>query len=225
VTTAAAVADTRERVIRAAAELFAARGFAGSSISAIRDASGALPSSIYWEFGSKEGLLLAVLEDSAARWLEQARACAVRAMAQPIPSAALRLGAYLGYLADALAERPEFLRLLLLLSLERRDVDERSLQAIRHVRRCALESLAHLYAEAGIVDPADQESAAIDLARASLAFFDGAFIAAQVDPETTDLRRMFSLLHAGVTAALPRADRGTAVRHGSSLVIGASGIE
>ena len=206
-TTATAGADTRERVMRAAAELFGARGFAGTSISAIRNASGVLPSSIYWEFGSKEGILLAVLEDSAARWLEQARACAVRAMAQPTPSAEHRLGAYLEYLADAFAERPEFLRLLLLLSLERRDVDERSLQAIRQVRQCAIESLAHLYAEAGIVDQAAPGSAVLELARASLAFFDGAFIAAQVDPETTDLRRMFSLLHAGITAAVPRAHR------------------
>jgi AcrR family transcriptional regulator len=194
--------------MRAAAELFASHGFAGTSISAIRNASGALPSSIYWEFGSKEGILIAVLEDSAARWLEQARACAVRAMAQPTPSATLRLGAYLEYLADALAERPEFLRLLLLLSLERRDVDERSLQAIRQVRQRAIESLAQLYAEAGFVDPALQGSAGIELARVSLAFFDGAFVAAQVDPETTDLRRMFSLLHTGITAAVARADRG-----------------
>lgn len=207
-TAATAGAGTRERVIRAAAELFATRGFAATSISAIRNASGALPSSIYWEFGSKDGILAAVLEDSAARWLEQARASAVRAMAQPALSAKLRLGAYLEQLADALAERPEFLRLLLLLSLERRDVDERSLQAIRQVRRRAVESLARLYAEAGIVDPAAQESDVVELARASLAFFDGAFVAAQVDPETTDLRRMFSLLHAGITAAVTRANRG-----------------
>jgi len=213
-------------VVRAAAELFAAHGFAGTSISAIRNASGVLPSSMYWEFGSKEGILVAVLEDAAACWLEQARACAVRAMAQPTPSATLRLGAYLEYLADALAERPEFLRLLLLLSLERRDVDERSLRAIRQVRRCAIESLARLYAEAGIVGPAAQESAVIELARASLAFFDGAFVAAQVDPETTDLRRMFSLLHAGITAAVTRADRGaTASRGQPSREIEASGIE
>lgn len=219
-TTAIAGADTRERVMRAAAELFGARGFAGTSISAIRDASGAQPSSIYWEFGNKEGILLAVLEDSAARWLEQARACAVRAMAQPAPSATLRLAAYLEYLADALAERPEFLRLLLLLSLERRDVDEGSLQAIRQVRKCAIEGLARLYREAGIVDPAAQEPAVIELARASLAFFDGAFVAAQVDPDTTDLRRMFSLLHAGITAAVTASG----AFRGSSTVIEASGI-
>ena len=198
--------DTRERVMGAASELFAARGFAGTSISAIRNASGVLPSSMYWEFGSKEGILLAVLEDSAARWLGQARACAVRAMAEPTHSPADRLGAYLEYLADALGERPEFMHLLLLLSLERRDVDERSLQAIRRVRERAIEGLAHLYAEAGIVDQAVQGTAVIELARASLAFFDGAFIAAQVDPTTADLRRMFSLLRAAITAGVTRAE-------------------
>ncbi|MBI5287717.1 MAG: TetR/AcrR family transcriptional regulator [Chloroflexi bacterium] len=194
---------TRERVLRAAAELFAARGFAGTSISAIRSASGALASSIYWEFGSKDGILVAVLQDAAARWLDQARACAVRATAQPGSSAAHRLRDYLDYLAGALAERPEFLRLLLLLSLERRDVDPASLRAIRQVRQHAIDMLAHLYVETGIVDATAAGSVATDLARASLAFFDGSFIAAQIDPETTDLRRMFSMLQAGITAAVP----------------------
>ena len=68
-TTATVVGETRQRVLRAASELFSARGFAGTSISAIRAASGVLPSSIYWEFGSKEGLLAAVLEDAAEQWL------------------------------------------------------------------------------------------------------------------------------------------------------------
>src|SRR3712207_2719799 len=71
---------TRQRVLDAAAELFAAHGFAGTSISAIRKASGVLPSSIYWEFGSKQGILAAVLEDSADRWLDQAAQSARRAI-------------------------------------------------------------------------------------------------------------------------------------------------
>jgi AcrR family transcriptional regulator len=192
-------------VIRAAADLFAARGFAGTSISSIRNASGLLPSSIYWEFGSKEGILVAVLEDSAARWLEQAEDCALHAMAEPAPSPESRLGVYLDYLANALAERPEFLRLLLLLSLERREVDERSLQAIRNVRQRAMQGLARLFLEAGVLDATTREADVMQLARASLAFFDGAFIAAQIDPATTDLRRMFSLLRTCITAAMARA--------------------
>ena len=127
--------DTRERVLRAAFELFSRRGFAGTSISAIRDASGVLPSSIYWEFGSKEGLLEAVLEDAAARWLEQTSEPGRRAEERPAASPAERLGDALDHLADAMAERPEFHRLLLLLALERRDAGEGHGRAVCPGRR------------------------------------------------------------------------------------------
>ena len=201
--TATAGADTRERVIRAAAELFSARGFAGTSISAIREASGVLPSSIYWEFGSKEGLLAAVLQDAAARWLQQAGDSIQRAKDRPAASAGERLGDALDHLADAMAERPEFHRLLLVLALERRDAGEATLQVVRNVRQLALQGLAGLYLETGIVDERTPEEAVADLTRASLAFFDGALVAAQIDPAKADLRRMFALLRAGVIAAMP----------------------
>ncbi len=203
-TTAAVVGDTRERVVRAASELFSTRGFAGTSISAIREVSGVLPSSIYWEFGSKEGLLAVVLEDAAARWLQQAGDSIQRAMDRPAASAEERLGDALDHLADATAERPEFHRLLLLLALEQRDAGEATLQVVRNVRQLALEGLARLYLDTGIVEVSTPEEAVADLTRASLAFFDGALVAAQIDPETADLRRMFALLRAGVIAAMPQ---------------------
>ncbi len=198
--TAVAPADTRARVIRAAAELFAARGFAGTSISAIREASGTRSSSIYWEFGSKEGILAAVLEDAATRWHEHAFSEARRIDAECTADGPARLTAFLEALADALAARPEFLRLLLLLALERRDVDARSLQAIRNVRQRAVEDLAQFFIESGIAANLRPGLDLMELARGSLAFFDGSFIAAQIDPETTDLRRAFSLVRLGFAA-------------------------
>jgi len=54
-----------------------------------------------------------------------------------------------------------------------------------------------------IVDERTPEEAVADLTRASLAFFDGALVAAQIDPAKADLRRMFALLRAGVIAAMP----------------------
>jgi AcrR family transcriptional regulator len=204
VTTDTAGVDTRERVLRAASELFSARGFAGTSISSIREVSGVLPSSIYWEFGSKEGLLAAVLEDAAERWLQQAGDSIQRAMDRPAASADERLGDALDHLADAMAERPEFHRLLLLLALERRDAGEATLQIVRNVRQLALQGLARLYVDTGIVSEGTPEEAVADLTRASLAFFDGALVAAQIDPAKADLRRMFALLRAGVIAAMPQ---------------------
>lgn len=197
---ATAPGDTRARVIRAAADLFATRGFAGTSISAIRDASGAMPSSIYWEFGSKEGLIAAVLRDAAEGWLEQARESIQRAADRENLPGPKRLEAALDHLAQATAARPEFHRLLLLLALERRDASEETLQIVRDVRELALQGLAHLYIETGVIRPGTSRAAVEDLTRATLAFFDGALVAAQIDPETTDLRRMFSLLRTGIGA-------------------------
>jgi len=191
-------------VLRAASELFSARGFAGTSISAIREVSGVLPSSIYWEFGSKEGLLAAALEEAAERWLQQARDSIQRAKDRPAASAGERLGDALDHLADAMAERPEFHRLLLLLALERRDAGEATLQIVRNVRQLALQGLGRLYLDTGIVVEGTPEEAMADLTRASLAFFDGALVAAQIDPAKADLRRMFALLRAGVIAAMPQ---------------------
>ena len=48
----------------------AERGYAGLSIAAVKKKSGLPSGSIYWHFESKEALLLSVIEQAAARWLE-----------------------------------------------------------------------------------------------------------------------------------------------------------
>jgi AcrR family transcriptional regulator len=162
-----------------------------------------MPSSIYWEFGSKEGLLAAVLRDAAERWLELARASIDRASERLNSSGLERLQVALDHLADATAARPEFHRLLLLLALERRDASEETLEVVRKVRELAMHGLARLYLEAGVIRHDTPEGVIEDLTRASLAFFDGALVAAQIDPTNANLRRMFALLRAGVVAAMP----------------------
>jgi AcrR family transcriptional regulator len=193
---------TRRRVLDAAAELFAARGFAGTSISAIRKASGVLPSSIYWEFGSKQGILAAVLEDSAGRWLDQATHSARLALDRSAATGQDPLAAYFANLAEVLAQRPEFLRLLLLLALERREVDEATIEAVRRVRARALNGIVRIFRIGGLVDETESDDVVDELARLTLAFADGAFVAAQLDPATTDLRRMFAIFYAGMASAL-----------------------
>lgn len=61
---------SRDAVLDAAAALMAERGYAGASISAICTQSGLPPSSVYWHFGSKDGVLKAVLDRSARRHLD-----------------------------------------------------------------------------------------------------------------------------------------------------------
>lgn len=59
---------SRESILDATERLMATKGYAATSISDIRDACGLAPSSIYWHFGSKEGVLAAMMERGAQRF-------------------------------------------------------------------------------------------------------------------------------------------------------------
>jgi len=183
-------AKTRERVVEAAAELIARRGYAATSITQISERSGANPASIYWAFGSKEGLLAAVMERAAASFFQKIE-----------PPRQEDLWPWLAGQASAFAEGPEFLRLLLVLSLERRDGDPLVLEAARRVRTVAIDGLASAYAEAfAIADPFRRRTICDRLARFTLMLFDGVFVASQIEPDATDLRRAFETIAIAVKA-------------------------
>lgn len=55
-------ADTRQRLLDAAAELFAERGIEGSSVDAIAERAERTSGAVYDHFGGKEGVLFALLE-------------------------------------------------------------------------------------------------------------------------------------------------------------------
>jgi AcrR family transcriptional regulator len=56
-------ADTRSRLLASAAELFARQGVHATSADAVADAADRTSGSVYAHFGSKEGLLLALLDE------------------------------------------------------------------------------------------------------------------------------------------------------------------
>ena len=197
--------DTRQRVLKAAGRLFASRGYAATSISAICSASSVLPSSIYWEFGNKAGILAAVLEDSAERWLDQTTRSVAKAMSDRPRTNSERLEAYFDYMAEALAKGPEFLRLMLMVALERRHADPRALEIIRSHRARSIAAVSRIFAAFELERPGPDGVTARDVAELTIACFDGAFTAAQIDADPADLRRMFTLLHSALVATLQPA--------------------
>lgn len=81
---AAEIRSTRRRdeVVAAAARLFSERGYHGTSIQHLADALGLQKGSIYAHIGSKEDLLLDVVNEGANRFLERGeRALALEALA------------------------------------------------------------------------------------------------------------------------------------------------
>ncbi len=187
-------ARTRERVLDAASALIAANGYAATSISRISQRAGVNPASIYWAFESKEGLLVAVMERAADDFFEQ--------LAR---KPGMDVWAALTSLADDFAGGPEFLRLLLVLSLERRDGDPRVLDAARRVRRQAVEGLAAGFESVIELENRFQRIAICEqLARFTLMLMDGVFVASQIESDSLDLGRAFQTLSLGVRATAER---------------------
>lgn len=90
-------AQTRRALLDAAAELFAERGIEGASIDAIAEAADRTSGAVYDHFGSKDGLLFALLEGwvddvtavmgaelAAARSLDEQMAALWRNVSQPV---------------------------------------------------------------------------------------------------------------------------------------------
>jgi len=65
--------QTRGQIIKKAIDLFAARGFRGTSIRDIASSTDMSISNVYHYFGNKEGLMLAVLEYSTDKMLNNIR--------------------------------------------------------------------------------------------------------------------------------------------------------
>ena len=65
---ALAAAATRESILRAATRVFAKHGFAGGRVEQISKAAKSYDRMIYYYFGSKEGLFIAVLEEMYRRF-------------------------------------------------------------------------------------------------------------------------------------------------------------
>jgi AcrR family transcriptional regulator len=187
---------SRRRLLDAASVLMAEGSYAGTSISAICARSDLPPTSIYWHFKSKEGLLAAVMEDGANRWF--AGFLGGDEFSGGIHE---RLAQLTDELADSLAREPEFLRLLLMLSLERKKTDPACLKTIRRVRKKALDRLRALMETTfSSLGETRAREVAGKLARFALTFADGAFLAHHIDPQTTNVRALLQQLRIALLA-------------------------
>jgi TetR/AcrR family transcriptional regulator, upper aerobic nicotinate degradation pathway regulator len=98
---------TREAILRAATKVFARHGFAGGRIEQISKAAKSHDRMIYYYFGSKEGLFIAVIEDTYRRFNEAEQALALDET-QPLQS----LQAVIGFIWTYYQKNPEFITLL-----------------------------------------------------------------------------------------------------------------
>ncbi|MGV0746435.1 TetR/AcrR family transcriptional regulator [Mycolicibacterium sp. XJ870] len=184
-------ASSREQILDATEQLMATRGYAATSISDIRKACGLPASSIYWHFGSKDGVLAAVMERGAERFFA----------AIPTDGSAAE---QLAVTATLQSQHPEFLRFLYLLSLERGD-DPVVNEVVRRVRDTAIARFSDAVRRLLPPDLPDDRAQPIvaELTAFAVAQSDGVFFARHLEPDSTDVARMYQRLWQAVTALVP----------------------
>jgi len=175
---------SRERILDAATEIAAERGYEGTSIGAVSKKCGLPASSIYWHFKDKDDLIAAVIERSFGVWVEAA---------SKIPQDASneeRLIGVGGQTAKALLDSPDFLRLGLMLALERRPEEPRARTMFIQVRHQAYQQLTDNFRE---LMPELSDADVRQLATYTMAGADGLFIAKEIGGDAIDLVSLFQL--------------------------------
>jgi AcrR family transcriptional regulator len=176
--------STRERLIDAAIQMFAERGYAASGVDALCRRAGVAKTGLYWEFQSKAGLLNAVVDRVMAVWMEE-----VLGVGTEIADPRERLDRVMVALRERSAARPELFRVILVVLAERTQVDEEARDALRRFfesARTALATLIHRVTASELPDETVDTTA--DLI---IALIEGLFLRMQVygevDPRQGEL--------------------------------------
>lgn len=195
--------ESRQRILDAAVEIAGERGYEGTSIAAVSAKCGLPASSIYWHFKDKDDLIAAVIERSFETWL-----AAVELPSEETGTPLERVTAMAGNVAKSLIDAPDFLRLGLMLALERRPAEPRGRTVFLQVRDIARAKIAEMAQT--LVPDLDEESAHL-LTTYAVAGADGLFVQREINGDAIDLVAMFELHAQLVYAAATRmAARSTA---------------
>ncbi|MBB3754112.1 AcrR family transcriptional regulator [Mycolicibacterium sp. BK634] len=174
---------SRARILDAATEIAAERGYEGTSIGAVSTKCGLPASSIYWHFKDKDDLIAAVIERSFNNWL--------KVWQLPEDLVAIdRLVEVAAGTAKAIMDSPDFLRLGLMLALERRPVEPRARAMFVQVREQAFGALTRSLNDLAV---GLTEAQVHQLATYAIAGADGLFIAKEVGGDSVDLVAMFEI--------------------------------
>ena len=175
--------ESRKRILDAAVEIAGERGYEGTSIAAVSAKCGLPASSIYWHFENKDDLIAAVIERSFDAWLGQ-----VQLPGEEAGTPRERVVAMVRAVAKSLVNEPDFLRLGLMLAMERRPQEPRAREMFLQVRGIARTRIAEM---ARTLYPALEQERIERLVVLALAGADGLFVQYQISDVEMDLVEVF----------------------------------
>ncbi|NNN30669.1 TetR family transcriptional regulator [Streptomyces sp. S3(2020)] len=177
--------ESRLRILDAAVEIAGERGYEGTSIAAVSAKCGLPASSIYWHFKDKDDLIAAVIERSFESWLT-----AVELPGEGTGTPLERCVTMAANVAESLVDAPDFLRLGLMLALERRPAEPRGRTVFLQVRGVASGKISEMI---GTLFPDLDDAAVRTLTTYAVAGADGLFVHREIHGDAVDLVAMFEL--------------------------------
>ncbi len=193
---------SRQRIVAAAAEIAAEAGYEGTTISKVVKRSGLPVSSVYWFFKDKDDLIAEVVRSSFEAWIAE------QPTWDPLPkgvSVGEGLRAVLNRSVLSLATAPDFLRIGLMLTLERRETEPAARTLFLDTRIAVEDDLTRWFTAA--IGPRKVKRAPDlprRLARIVIAGTDGLFLAHQIHDDE-DAGEYVDILVAIVESAIAAA--------------------
>lgn len=176
---------TRERILETAVDLLLTHGYSGLRIATICERADVAPTSLYWHFGSKAGLMNAIIERTSGDHLDRIREASALG-AGP----AERLDALIASIRDLVLTQPLGSLTGVALVSEGQHATPELLDALRSARRVELEVISEdLAAELG-----DRATYAGALATMIIAIANYAAIIYRIDPDELEVDRILGAL-------------------------------
>lgn len=172
-------AESRRRLLEAAAELVGSGGYSHTSVDAIAKHAGVVKSALYWHFGSKNGLLLAALEHYTRNWVSEVQA-AVEQSNDPVG----RLDKLLAHVRNLIVNEPMSRRMVFSLLIERGQHDPEVRRAIADVFAGLRAALTKGFGE---VVPQVKTERLVVITDAIVSLCDGIFLSYMAEPDVARL--------------------------------------
>lgn len=193
--------ESRQRILDAAVEIAGERGYEGTSIAAVSAKCGLPASSIYWHFKDKDDLIAAVIERSFESWLTAVELPGEEAGTPLERATRMAVG-----VARSLVDAPDFLRLGLMLALERRPTEPRGRTVFLQVRDIASRKITAVVTD---LFPALDDASVRLLTTYAVAGADGLFVQREIYGDDVNLVELFELHARLVHDAAVRLTTGT----------------
>jgi len=170
-----ATTDTRARLVKAAIEVVAKRGFEGASVDAIAKKAGFSIGALYWNFKSKDELFLAVFDEHVT-WFE-------RQLAEASDSQSLAAGTA-GWIGAVASQSDQFLIFIEFwaYAVRKPRIRQAFARRMNDMREAIASSLRDRAERTGLEPPVDPEFAALIV----VALGRGLTLEKLADPGTVD---------------------------------------